>query len=1589
MDTHRRELVDKLANHLIKTFSKKDVPVVQSFVQHYLMSVSSKDLLEKSIPDLFGSIVSHWNFLQKRNTSFKVRAYNPTFSQHSWSSPHTIVEISAHSLPFLLDSARIALHDLGLQIYLLVELGSLCLTRDNKGVLKEFSLSKAPRGSQGSEISLYFEVSRQDDKELKSIETKLESLFYPLEGIVEDFPAMLESIDKTFCGKKEVAPSAKEFCHWLKEENFVFLAHGDFHFDPKKGLLLEKSNAKGLFRTSFAEDILFSHHREQFKEVICGDQALLIGKFHHRSVIHRPAYLDALYVKKLSKKTKKIESVSIILGLFTAKAYKSSFLEIPFLQEKMLEIFDLGSLDKDSHQRKQLTYVIDTFDVDDFFSAKQTELFQMVFEVFQIKERPLIKLFALPDLFGNFYSCYVYVPRDIFHSTLREKIQEVLLSGFSGETIEFQTRFSESILARIHFVIRGENLKFDGLDIEKIEQDIQQVCRHWKDDFQDLLIEALGEQKGSVLFSSFRLAFSPSYCDRYTPRQAVSDVKFIEKLENKTISLNFFQSLGDNNNFRLKIFQKDKSLILSEVIPILESFGLKVLKDRLFEIHRKEGTVWLNDFSMCLNESALSENTHAFPYFIEAFERIWENKAQYDKFNELVLTSALHISHIVIIRSIAKYLRQIQFNFSQPYIEATCCQYPELIKQIIHYFELKFDPVYGAAADPKRLSLLEKAEEQILLLLEGITNLDQDIILRRYFDVIKAMVRTNFFQKGQNTQRAEYLSFKFDPRQIPDVPQPVVRHEIYVYSPKFEGIHLRTGDVARGGLRWSDRLEDYRTEVLGLVKAQQLKNSLIVPEGAKGGFIVKEKMTLMTPEEKKAVVVNAYENFVRGLLSITDNYHEGQIVTPKDTVAYDELNPYLVVAADKGTATFSDIANAISDSYNFWLRDAFASGGSHGYDHKKMGITAKGAWEAVKRHFKELSLDPQENIFTTVGIGDMSGDVFGNGVLLSEKMQLVAAFNHLHIFLDPNPDVQESFQERKKLFELGRGSWDLYNKDLISEGGGVFSRRDKAIPLSPQVQEMLGTSALKLNPNELIKALLTLPVDLIFNGGIGTFVKSSSQTDLQVGDKANDQLRVNGRDLKAKVFAEGGNLGVTQKGRIEFALSGGAINTDALDNSGGVDCSDHEVNIKIFLHQLIDQGKLSQEKRNALLLEMTEEVSYLVLQNNYRQNKAISYAAHFSLKDLNLHERVIDDLTKRGKLNRSLQGLPSKEEMLQRSQEGIGLTRPELFTIFSVVKLDLKQQLVQFPFEKYPLIEKLILKEFPNTLVTSYEKELLSHPLKSEILSTIVSNILIDEFGFTYPFRLIAETKSSLGEIMSQTLVARSLFDIESLLTELDSLTQVSQDKVQFAISCVCRLVRRSTRWFLSHKQIDYDLHKWRREIQDLGRSCPKLLNGLNLEAFQSLTEDLVSTQMTPSLAEQIALLPHAVSYLDLIALSEKTALSTVDLAKIYFNLGQRLSLDYLTDHLASMSVGNYWEALSRSALRDDIDRYQIQIVESMIDSQKEQKSYQKCFQSWEQDNTDLLEKWDQLLEQIRSDSEHQKNFLLYTVCLRELKNFL
>ena len=1075
-------------------------------------------------------------------------------------------------------------------------------------------------------------------------------------------------------------------------------------------------------------------------------------------------------------------------------------------------------------------------------------------------------------------------------------------------------------------------------------------------------------------WDQYSSAFPTAYREHFSPADAMDDIAVIETLsQSASFGSNFSQLRKTNESTQVfKLYNYGSPLILSDIIPMLENLGMQVIGEQPFQINPNGSqTVWLHYFTVIPNthNADLNLNPEELASLLQdVITAVWKNLAENDTFNHLVLDTALTWRQVAMLRAYARYIRQTRFGFSQTFIAETLSHNANITQKLAQLFESRFDP----NADHDKPNA-EELTQDILVNLDQVANRDEDKILRRYLQVINATLRTNFYQTASDSSPKKYFSFKLNPKMIQGLPLPLPKYEIFVYSPRVEGVHLRSGDVARGGIRWSDRIEDYRTEVLGLVKAQQVKNSVIVPMGAKGCFITKDMPEQCSREEAQAEVVERYKTFIRGLLDITDNLIDNNVVHPNAVRCHDGDDPYLVVAADKGTATFSDIANSIANDYQFWLGDAFASGGSQGYDHKKMGITARGAWESAKRHFRERGLNTQLDPFTVTAIGDMSGDVFGNGMLLSEKIQLVAAFNHQHIFLDPEPDASTSFLERKRLFELPRSSWNDYDKNLISKGGGVFSRSDKWIKLSPQVKQRLQIDDDRLVPDDLIQAILKAPVDMLWNGGVGTYIKHSHENDAEVGDKSNDHVRVDGNQLSCHVLVEGGNLGITQRGRIEFAQHGGAINTDFIDNAAGVDCSDHEVNIKILLNEQVALGNISTEERNALLQTMTDEIAELTTANNYRQVQAIATAEKDAADSIDPYIQLIDSMESSGKLNRELEFLPSRETLLKRREQGTGMTRPSLSILIAYVKNELKQSLIQSWVTEDPYLSREMETAFPEQLVKRFPEAVNNHPLYREIAATQIANNLVNHMGITYLYHLNRATGADYSEIAASYLIAREVFDIKTRWEEIENLDyQISVETQEAMMGELTNLLRRASWWLLQHRRKDLNIttciNSYRPGIQQALFSIDQLQQIIpSQDRWLTKFKDFTDAGSPESLSLFTAAAEGLYWLLDIIEAAKELNSDLILVAQLYFQLGEQLELPWLDSQIRTFKAINQWQSLARDSYRDGLDAQQKMLTIQAARDAGPLTEDNTSLETWLQNHDRFISRWKSLLSDMRS----------------------
>jgi glutamate dehydrogenase len=1597
------ELLDKVVERVREQMPEEWALQVEEFVRQYYAWIPDEDLADRSPIDVYGAAVAHWTFAHERTPgTSKVRVYNPHFEEHGWQSTHTVLEIVTDDMPFLVDSTRMGVNRQGYAIHLMLH-PIMKVRRDGEGKLAEVLDPDAEDGI--SESVIHVEVDRQTETGvLEELHECIESVLGQVRAAVEDWPEMRGTVEGIVTELAEGLPASideealeesKAFLEWIANDNFTFLGYREYNLLTEDGEDLLRSvpgTGLGILRETSREPISqsFAKLPPEVRRLAHATYLLNLTKANSRSTIHRPSYMDYVGIKKFDS-SGEVTGERRFLGLYTFSAYSMSVLEIPLVRRKVRYVLERAGFPPESHNEKDLIEILETYPRDELFQISHEELFEISMGILHLQERQRTRLFIRRDTFGRFFSCLVFVPRDRYNTNIRKRMGNILQRAFNGVSAEFNVRLSESVLARLHFIIYTEPGEVPDYDAQTIEERIIEATRSWTDNLYDAMIEHFGEERGTELFRRYREAFPPGYRDGFLPRTAVSDIARIEELASEDdIEMSLYHPLEEPENFLgFKLFRLGEQISLSDTLPLLENMGVEVVDERPHRIEPAGSpAVWIYDFGLLHEAQGELQTGEVREIFQDAFARAWRKEVEDDGFNRLVLRARLNYRQVTVLRAYCKYLRQAGTTFSQDYMEDALFANPHITTLLVRLFEARFDLNRQQTAEAET----ERLKGEIAESLETVESLDEDRILRHFLNITLCTVRTNYYQRTPEGDPKPYLSFKFDPSDIIVLPLPRPKFEIFVYSPRAEGVHLRGGKVARGGIRWSDRREDFRTEILGLMKAQTVKNAVIVPVGAKGGFVVKRPPAEGGREALMQEVVACYRTLIRGMLDVTDNRVGDRVVPPEDLVRYDEDDPYLVVAADKGTATFSDIANGIAGDYGFWLGDAFASGGSAGYDHKEMGITAKGTWESVKRHFRELGVDIQNEDFTVAGIGDMSGDVFGNGMLLSRHIKLVGAFNHLHIILDPDPDPETSFKERERLFGLPRSSWSDYDESLISEGGGVYARTAKSIPLSPQVQQLLGVEEETLTPNEVIRALLKTKVDLLFNGGIGTYVKATQETNAEVGDRANDAVRVDGAELGCRVVGEGGNLGFTQRGRVEYALGGGRIYMDAIDNSAGVDCSDHEVNIKILLDSVVESGDMTEKQRNELLVEMTEEVGQLVLQDNYEQTLAISNALALAYPMIDVHVRYIAALEHAGSLDRELEFLPSDETLAERRSEGVGLTAPEFAILLSYTKITLYKQLLasDLPEDSYLSVE--LERYFPTPLRERFRDRMREHRLRREITATSVVNDLVNKGGPSFAFRLGEETGAPPAEIARAYTAACEVFDMRSLWGEIEALDNVVEAQTQTRMLLDWRrLVERATRWFLRNRRPPLDISAtvsyFSEGTSELTRRIPELLLDADREAVEKGTEALVEANVPRELARRVAILDTVFSELDIVDVAVGTDEPVEEVAAVYFTLGDRLRLHWLRGHVESLPRENRWQALARAALRDDLYGQQAELTAEILRSTPSELTAHERIDAWVEANRAQVERALQVLTDINASGAF--GLATLSVALREVRNLI
>ncbi|GAA2817073.1 NAD-glutamate dehydrogenase [Saccharopolyspora taberi] len=1625
------ETPERTRNRLLDR-AVESAPELAELLWTYYRHVPADELVDDEPADLVGALRSHRQLAATRVAGRPVvKIFNPTRADDGWQNPATVVQIVTDDMPYLVDSVIAELGRDGAEVQRIVH-PIVVVRRDVAGDLLEVlpgADPSAPPADAMVESWMFVEVDQISGTDrLHELEHGLVDVLNDVREVVEDTEKMIQTA-RGLADSLESSPPPLEgdqihdgaqLLRWLADGHFTFLGyrHNELVDGDEPALRAVLASGLGVLRADSVAARALTAGPDARANALSKD-LLVLTQASAPSTVHRAVHPYYVGVKTFDS-AGRVTGEHRFLGLFTTTALHENVLDIPVIERRVREIIHNAGFPLESYSGQRMLEEIQNYPRTELFSTDQHTLEETITGVLALAERRKLKPFVRRDPYGRFFSCLVYLPRDRYTTSSRLAMQEVLLDELGGTSVEYSTRVGESMLARVHFMVHADPEHQVEPDLTRLQERLSDAIHTWDDQMVDEVDAQQPDsrrdgqrlRRGSEAISEvgqrYAASFPEAYKEDFTAVEGLVDLRRLESLAGpRDVRMSFYtaREAGPGER-RFKIYVGGERVILSRVLPVLQSMGVEVVDERPYEVISEDGSqYWIYDFGLRLEPSLLESGAERLDTlrerFEDAFRAAWQGEAEVDRFNSLVLRAGLDWRQAAVLRAYAKYLRQTGINYSQDYIEDAILAHRSTTIALTRLFEVRFDPALGA---DERVAHEDDLVAEVVKLIDDVTSLDADRILRSYLSLIRATLRTNYFVDGGTRP---YLALKLEPQEIPGLPEPRPQFEIFVYSPRMEGVHLRFGSVARGGLRWSDRREDFRTEILGLVKAQAVKNAVIVPVGAKGGFVVKRPPTPTGDPgaDREAALgegIACYRMFISGLLDLTDNLVGGQVDPPREVVRHDGDDTYLVVAADKGTAAFSDIANDVAKSYGFWLGDAFASGGSVGYDHKAMGITAKGAWESVKRHFRELGVNTQTDDFTVVGVGDMGGDVFGNGMLLSEHIKLVAAFNHMHVFIDPDPDPAVSFAERRRLFELPRSTWDDYDRSKISEGGGVWSRSLKSIPLNPRIRQVLGIdeSVAQLAPAELIKAILLAPADLLWNGGIGTYVKAASETHGEVGDKANDAVRVNGGDLRVKVVGEGGNLGLTQLGRIEFARAGGKVNTDALDNSAGVDCSDHEVNIKILLDHLVAEGRLGAEQRNELLAEMTDEVSDLVLADNFRQNAVLGVSRAHAGPMVSVHARQISSLERNNGLDRELEALPTAKALREREKTGEGLSSPELATLMAHVKLALKREVLDSDLPDADAFSRRIGDYFPQPLRERYGDAVPAHPLRREITTTLLVNEVVDGAGISYAFRLAEEISASATDAVRAYAVVTEVYGLHELWRRIDELANAVPSSVADDMVLESRrLLDRAARWLLSNRPqplaIGAEIARFRPVVADLSGSVRGLLHGKAAEGAAEKLDWMVAAGVPTDLAESIAVLLDSYALLDITEVAELAERdagvsherSPRESAELYYTLAEHLDVERMLLAVNELERGNRWHSLARLALRDDLYASLREITIDVLRTSEPEDSPDDKISRWEAANASRLGRSRSALEEIKKSG--RLDLATLSVATRQLRSMV
>ena len=1565
-------LVEKVVDLARQRLDGSAATAAERFLRVYYGNVSPDDMGHCDAETLYGAAMALYAFARTRLPGKpKLRIYQPRADEHGWDCPHSVVEVVNDDMPFLVDSLSVALQKRDIAVHLLVH-PVLAMVRDAKGKLLDVGGTDPHGDPQGAtESFMHIEIDRRSgEAEAGQLARELADVLDDVRLAVDDWAPVrgqataigAELAARPGTGEPAELAESLDFLKWIGDDNFTFLGYGRFDFTG--GIAVDPTSCLGLMKGSAFT--LFDNHDgmmpPEIQVFLSRPYLVMLAKADRLSTVHRGAALDIVGVKRFGPDGK-VVGMHALIGLFTHSAYTLTPMAIPLLRRKVQQILERAGFAPKSHDGKALLAILENFPRDELMQTGKDALFETSLGVLRLQERQRVALFLRKDEFNRFFSALVFVPRDRYDTRLRQEIQDILEEVCQGRVSSWFTQVGDSPLARLHCLVRTDPKTIPEIDVPALEARVAEAARSWNDRLQEALVEAHGEDRGLALFRRWGRGFPGAYREQASPRAALFDIERIEAAVDG-LGMHLYRPVeAADDQVCFKVYRYDQPVALSDVLPLFEHMGFRVISENPYALTRDDGEkLWIHDFAMAGVDGAAIAVDTIRNAFERAFRALWQGDAEDDGFNRLIIHGGLSWRQVMVLRAYSKYLRQAGSTFSQSYVERSVAGNPLVAALLVRLFESRFDPG-GAGEGAEDVQAVEKA-------LEAVASADEDRILRRFLSLIDCTLRTNYFQSAADGAAKNYLSLKLDSRRVPGLPLPRPMVEIFVYSPRMEGIHLRGGKVSRGGIRWSDRPEDFRTEILGLMKAQMVKNAVIVPVGSKGGFVVKKP-----PKGRDAFLeegINCYRTLMRGLLDITDNLSAGRVAPPPDTVRRDGDDPYLVVAADKGTATFSDIANGVSAEYGFWVGDGFASGGSQGYDHKTMAITAKGAWESVKRHFRQLDRDIQTEDFTVIGVGDMSGDVFGNGMLRSPHIRLLAAFDHRHIFIDPDPDAARSFAERQRLFALPRSSWADYDASLLSPGGGIFPRDAKTIHLSPEIRDRFFLETDSLPPTELIRALLVQPVDLLWFGGIGTYVKSSMESNAEVGDRANEALRVDGGSLRCKVVGEGANLGFTQRGRVEAALAGVRLNTDAIDNSAGVDCSDHEVNIKILVDAAVADGDLTVKQRNELLVSMTEEVSRLVLRDNYLQTQAISVFEAQATELLDQQERFMRTLEKAGRLDRGVEFLPDDDELARRAHANLGLTRPEISVLLAYGKLWLYDAILDSDLPDDPLLVDDLVRYFPTPLGTdAWRTRMDRHRLKREIIATSATNSMINRIGGSFVARVTERTGSSAADVARAYLVARDGFALREVWAAIEELDNKVPASVQISMLIESnRLIERGIGWVLSHAPRPLDIGRLRAELEPgiamLQSHRAEVLPAPTLAALAAKAEDYTAAGVPPDLAERVAGLIVLAAANDISRVAGRVGKPVDLVGRLYFLVTARFGMGWLRAAAEGLPGGSHWQKLAIDAMIDDLYSRQADLTASVA-AEADGGSADEALAAWIQRRRGAVERVDQLLGELKT----------------------